>query len=99
MARRQQHFYEVIVGNIGKVHEGVNLASARRVYKTYVAQSKRGSGRAGGENVTLWKDGDIIQEHEGTREGIFGNPGIQKGKWIPAHAVKFNKDGGVSILY
>lgn len=28
-----------------------------------------------------------------------GSPGIEKGKWIPAHAVKFNKDGGVSILY
>ena len=31
------------------------------------------------------------------------NPGehehIERGKWIPAHAVKFNKDGSVNVLY
>lgn len=27
-----------------------------------------------------------------------GNPGIEGGKWIPVHAVRFNQDGSVSLL-
>lgn len=38
-------------------------------------------------------------EKEFRTKYVLANPGIEKGKWIPAHAVKFNKDGGVSILY
>ena len=29
-----------------------------------------------------------------------GNPpSVKKGKWIPAHAVRFNRDGSTSIMY
>lgn len=56
-------FYEVIVGNIGKVFEGPNGFEARKNFNTYVGQSKRQVGRASGEQVSLWKDGDILEEY------------------------------------
>lgn len=91
VASKYKPFYEVIVGNIGKVHEGTNLAAARRAYISYKSKSKSGVGRAAGENVTLWKDGDIIDEYEGSWE--LRNPSKRKstrltGAWIPAIAVR-----------
>lgn len=33
-------------------------------------------------------------------ELVGSNPGkVKKGKWIPAHAVRFNRNGSVSIMY
>jgi hypothetical protein len=55
--------YEVIVGNIGRVHEGSAKTEALRHFNAYVRQSKAGYGRAGGEEVALLKDGEIIREH------------------------------------
>jgi hypothetical protein len=55
--------FEVIVGNIGSVHEGGNERKARKHYDAYVLLSILGYGRASGERVTLLKDGEIISEH------------------------------------
>jgi hypothetical protein len=56
--------YEVIVGNIGTVHSGSNKKEALKHWKTYVAQSKSGVGRAGNESVTLMIDGEIDSKHD-----------------------------------
>lgn len=37
-------------------------------------------------------------EKEFRSKYVSTNPGIKKNKWIPAHAVRFNKDGSVSIM-
>ena len=55
--------YQVIVGNIGTVHEGNNPATARGVYDEYKQQSQSGYGRAAGEPVTMFKDGEPHVEY------------------------------------
>lgn len=82
-------FYEVLVGNIGTVHKGSSKSVAEKVYKDYVSISKRGIGRAGGEDVSLWKDGEIIRDHYGT--ATESNPGVAQ--WIKAKAVRIRKVG------
>ena len=57
--------YEVIVGNIGSVHEGHNRKEAEKVFTFYVKDSKTCLGRSGGESVTLFQDGEPIRDHEG----------------------------------
>lgn len=59
------HFYEVIVSNIGKVHEGDDELKAQLEYCAWVGKSKADVGRAGGESVSLWKDNEPIAEYEG----------------------------------
>jgi hypothetical protein len=56
-------FYEVIVQNIGKVHEGGFVDTARNQFAVYKNRSIKGIGRAAGEGVSLWKDGEIIEEY------------------------------------
>jgi len=64
-------FYEVIVGNIGTVHDGCDAYKAASIYNRYVDLSKGGHGRAAGETVTLQRDGEIVQEHwEEERESL-----------------------------
>lgn len=50
--------YEVYVNNIGRVHTGNNPVEANKHYGDYKRQSKSGQGRAAGEEVTLWVDGE-----------------------------------------
>lgn len=66
--------YDVVVGNIGTVYSGTDRSLALQKYHEYVAQSKSGRGRAGGESVTLFRDGEIWKEHQGTVE----NPHLQR---------------------
>jgi hypothetical protein len=54
-------FYEVIVGNIGKVHEGRNKWEAQKVFNEYRRQSLAMYGRAAGEEVSLWEDNEPIK--------------------------------------
>lgn len=54
--------YEVVVGNIGTVHTGL----ANKWCGEYKRQSDSGVGRAAGEPVTLFVDGEIKWEHPGT---------------------------------
>lgn len=57
---------EVIVGNIGTAYAGPDEAEARRKYAAYVADSKTGLGRSGGESVVLIVNGEVVEEYEGT---------------------------------
>ena len=59
--------YQVIVGNIGTVHDSNNPVDANKVYGDYKRQSEDGYGRASGESVTLLVDGEIRFEHLGER--------------------------------
>lgn len=59
--------YQVIVGNIGTVYDGPSRREAHKTYDEYRRQSKRGYGRAAGEDVTLFLDNEIIVQHTGTQ--------------------------------
>jgi hypothetical protein len=61
-----QGYYEVIVSNIGKVLEGSNAFKANSAFNTYVGQSKRGYGRAAGESVTMFRNGEPVKEFTGS---------------------------------
>ena len=56
--------YEVIVGNIGRVHTGNNRREASKVYREYVKDSSQPTGRAGGEQVTLFEDGEPLRTYD-----------------------------------
>lgn len=57
--------YEVVVGNVGTMtYKSKKLAY--ECYNAYVTLSKRGETRAAGEDVTLLRNGEIVQEHTGT---------------------------------
>jgi len=56
--------YQVIVGNIGTVYDGDDIIEAEENFKEYYNQSKDGYGRASGESVTLWVDGEPIKDNE-----------------------------------
>ena len=58
--------YDVVVGNIGTVYTGGCHRFADEHYSEYVTQSKTGYGRAGGEDVTILKNGEIVREYIGT---------------------------------
>lgn len=57
--------FEVVVGNIGSVYHGDLLREALLTFKVYKDQSKEGYGRAGGEQVTLFRDGEPWREYAG----------------------------------
>lgn len=58
--------YELIVGNIGRVFESNNLKDCMKKFRHYVTQSKSGVGRAGGESIILLREGEPIEEYQGT---------------------------------
>jgi hypothetical protein len=57
--------YEIIVGNIGYVHDGDDLNEALKVFQDYVNQSESGYGRAAWEDVTLLEEGEPVREFYG----------------------------------
>ena len=57
--------WEVFVGNLGRVYAG-NGTTAKRTLAEYREQSRMNYGRAAGENVELWCDGELCKEHVGT---------------------------------
>lgn len=60
------HDYEVVVGNVGTVYRGKQGFQAHLDYNKYVGISKHGGGRTEGEPVTLFMDGEIVKEYQGT---------------------------------
>jgi hypothetical protein len=58
--------YTITVGNVGTVYEGTSSREAAETFDEYVSQSAADYGRAAGEPVTLWKDGEPWREYEGT---------------------------------
>lgn len=57
--------YKITVGNIGVIIETESYKEARKVYDEYVSQSEAKYGRASGEEVILWKDGEPLVVHYG----------------------------------
>lgn len=56
--------YAVIVGNIGTVHTGPSRERAEKEFTSYVRDSRRGYGRAAGEEVYLLKNGEPLREYD-----------------------------------
>ena len=61
---KKQSNYEVIVGNLGRVHEGSVGKVAHAEFKEYRDRSIANNGRAGGESVVLMRDDEIIAEYD-----------------------------------
>jgi hypothetical protein len=57
--------YEVVVGNVGRVYVGYDGFQAAKDYRIYVNASELQTGRAGGEDVTLLRNGVISRQHIG----------------------------------
>lgn len=74
----QAHYYEVIVGNTGRVYAGSSYKTAITKYNWYVRLSKGTQGRVSGEQVSLWKDNEPVKEHDATEPGYTSNPGRSK---------------------
>jgi hypothetical protein len=60
--------YQIVVGNVGHVCETNNGFEAWREYRRAIGDSKAPHGRASGEPVTMFKDGDIRAEYFGRIE-------------------------------
>jgi hypothetical protein len=58
--------YSVIVGNIGTVCAVEALEEAERFFNTYKEQSESEVGRAGGEDVTMFRGEEIHKEFFGS---------------------------------
>lgn len=58
----KKHNYEVVVGNVGTLSY-TNKKLAKEDYRLSVIESKSGKGRAGNEQVTLLKNGEILEEY------------------------------------
>ena len=54
--------YEVIAGNVGTVYSGPDAEAAREKFQAYVEMSAEGFARVGGEQVTLFEDGEPVEE-------------------------------------
>ena len=65
LTMKNKHSWEVTCGNIGTVYSG-NGTEAKRIFAEYREQSKGNYGRAAGESVILWKDGEPVKEFIGT---------------------------------
>jgi hypothetical protein len=68
MTTQKQNPFEVVVGNIGTVYSGSNLMVATCKWAAYVKQSRADIGRAAGESVTLFHNGEIRREYIGTAD-------------------------------
>ena len=64
---REPRLSSVVVGNIGTVYAGDSVQTARHTFNEYVRQSIDNYGRAAGEDVTWFMDGEIEREYIGTR--------------------------------
>lgn len=60
--------YEVVVSNVGTVFTGMDFTAAEKEYLDYVQLSREERGRAGGETVTLMRDGEIEREYQPPRQ-------------------------------
>ena len=63
---REPRLSSIVVGNIGTVYAGDSVKTARSHFKAYIKQSKEDYGRAAGEDVTWFMDGEIHREYVGS---------------------------------
>ncbi len=54
--------FAVVVGNIGTVYDGSDAAKAISDYIGYLADAKKPYGRASGESVVLFADGEPVRQ-------------------------------------
>lgn len=71
--------WEVYVGNVGNVYRGSSEEDARREWEEYVEISKSDQGRAGGEEVNLFRGGDLVETYSPPMEELPPTPGINLG--------------------
>lgn len=66
MTRPKASWYDLYVGNLGHVAtiRSTTTHQATDEYAAYVELSKAPFGRASGETVTLFRDGQIFLEHQ-----------------------------------
>lgn len=57
--------YQVVVGNIGKVYSGGEEGEARAAFENYKQKSMSGTSRAAFEDVTLFKDSQLVESVNG----------------------------------
>jgi hypothetical protein len=62
--------YEVMVSNIGLVYNGSDEAKAKQEYENYKILSVLNAGRAGGESVVLFCNGEPWEEFVGEWEKL-----------------------------
>lgn len=55
--------YQIVVGNVGNVCDTNNPTLANTEYADWVKRSASPGSRAHNEPVTLFKDGEILKEH------------------------------------
>ncbi len=55
--------FEIVVENVGKVHETASEAEARETFGIYAHRSKFQMGKCAGMSVSLWKDGEPLEEY------------------------------------
>lgn len=56
--------YTVVVGNVGNVYSGKSKKEAAGVFEDYKNLSKMKSGRASGEDVSMFEDDELIASHD-----------------------------------
>ncbi len=57
--------HSVVVGNIGMVTHTGTFRESEKAFNEYRRQSATEYGRAAGESVTWFRDGEIYKEHVG----------------------------------
>lgn len=82
-----KHQYSITVGNLGTVWDGTNGAAANVQYGQWVAQSRELTGRASGEPVTLFRDGEPLREYGGHRLYCYRLGDGNEGNY-PCHLVR-----------
>jgi len=80
---REVNNYEVLVSNIGRVHQGTGYFEALGEYGSWVNESKsRHGGRAMGETVTLMKNGEPMREYEPDAQRPVTDLAFDRAKWV-----------------
>jgi len=67
---KKQVEFTVHCSNIGYVYRGTSPAEADKAFDEYKEQSDSGKGRAGGETVTMFWNGEAYKEHEGVLHSV-----------------------------
>jgi hypothetical protein len=69
----------------------------------YATKAEAMRDRQPGDRVYKTKQGWIVRffpaKHNSIPRKVINSPKLIKGKWTPAHAVRFRRDGGVDIMY
>jgi hypothetical protein len=62
---KTRYQWEVIAGNVGTIYNGRSKRDALNMFRTYCRKSRISEGKVAGEDVTVFKDGEIFREYRG----------------------------------